>query len=156
MSVHNVNERGIRNIEVCNYMTSVAGYSSSQNLSQKSTFRAPKTLLPVVVLTKPTSRRALNGLLPSPSSTLKSSPVACIGKKHTHYDEKLCVHPQVKQQSLDLPALTMLFTILEPRMYTRTTSLIRIEKSPPEYDTISDSAMPCNYSTFEFENTPCC
>jgi hypothetical protein len=62
-------------------------------------------------------------------------------KKNTHYDEELCVHPQVKQQSLDLPALTMLFTILEPRMYTRTTSLIRIEKSPPEYD-IQDQTVP--------------
>jgi hypothetical protein len=35
----------------------------------------------------------------------------------------------------------MLFTILEPRMYTRTTSLIRIEKSPPEYD-IQDQTVP--------------
>jgi hypothetical protein len=42
----------------------------------KCTSRAPKTLFPVVVLTKPTSRRALNGCLPSPSSTFKSSPVA--------------------------------------------------------------------------------
>jgi len=42
----------------------------------KLTSREPKTLVPVVVLTKPTSRRALNGHLPSPSSTLKSSPVA--------------------------------------------------------------------------------
>jgi hypothetical protein len=38
----------------------------TKNISGKVPSGAPKTLFPVVVLTKPTSRRALNGHLPHP------------------------------------------------------------------------------------------
>jgi hypothetical protein len=48
----------------------------SQVYKRIVTFRAPKTRFPVVVLTRPTSKRARKGLLSSAGSTEKSSPVA--------------------------------------------------------------------------------
>ena len=84
--------KGLTFLESNNELVLLVEVHSVQEIN---TFKAPNTLFPVVVLTRPTSSNALNGLRsPRVSSTLQSLPVAYSlhGNKKISTKEKRCMH----------------------------------------------------------------